>query len=188
MDNLIVDVHGIGYRVNIPLSTFYHLPEPNTSVHLFTHTHVREDALQLYGFLTEEEKKIFQLLIGVSKIGPRLAINIQSGISSGSLLKALQEGDLSRLNAIPGVGRKTAERMVVELRDKVDEVPSGKSSFSPLSPEREGIQRDVVSALVNLGYKRGLAEQAVREVVQQQENPLSLEELLRIALSTIAGS
>ena len=186
MDSLIVDVHGVGYRVNIPLSTFYHLPELNTPIQLFTYTHVREDALQLYGFLTEEEKKVFQLLIGVSKIGPRLAINIQSGISSGTLLKALQEGDVSRLNAIPGVGRKTAERMVVELRDKVHEVPSGKSSFASLSPEFEGIQHDVVSALVNLGYKKSQAEQAVSEIIQKQDDPLSLEELLKATLSSLA--
>jgi Holliday junction DNA helicase RuvA len=114
----VVDVHGAGYRVFVPLSTFYELPEEGQTVILHVHTHVREDAINLYGFLTKEEREVFQLLISVSGIGPKLALNILSGIAAGDLVKAVIGEDLKRLTGIPGVGKKTAERMILELKDK----------------------------------------------------------------------
>ena len=135
IDHVIVDVGGVGYRLSIPLSTFYSLPESG-EVSLFTHTHVREDALLLYGFLTLEEKDLFVILIGISGIGPKLAINILSHIPAGELKRAIAAGDIKRLSGLPGIGKKTAERLVLELKDKV--VPAGgfaASSEKKRSPE-----------------------------------------------------
>src|SRR5215470_13888086 len=127
-EHLIVDVHGVGYQVMVSLNSFYRLPEPGTAVHLLIHTHVREDALQLYGFIDRAEKDLFLLLVGVSGIGPRLALNILSGTPSQELEDALEAADLVRLQAIPGVGKKTAERLVVELRDKVKLLKSARGA------------------------------------------------------------
>jgi Holliday junction DNA helicase RuvA len=118
-EHIIVDVQGVGYQVFVSLNSFYRLPEPGNRVDLLIHTHVREDALQLYGFMDRQEKDLFQLLIGISGIGPRLGLNILSGMRADELQEALEAGDLARLVAIPGVGKKTAERLVLELRDKV---------------------------------------------------------------------
>jgi len=173
---VIVDVGGVGYHVFIPLSVFYRLPEVGGPVSFYIHTHLREDALQLFGFLEHGEKQVFLLLNNVAGIGPKLAINILSGIPAEELARALREGDQPRLLSIPGVGRKLAERMIVELRDK----------FLRISPEEGGradgsqLMRDAVSALVNLGYRQGEAEKSVREITRQGEK--TLPEVLKEAL------
>lgn len=173
---IIVDVRGVGYQIFIPLTVFYRLPEVGAPVSLHIHTHLREDALQLFGFLEEAEKQIFLLLNNVTGIGPKLAVNILSGIPAEDLTRALKEGDQVRLVSIPGVGKKLAERMVVELRDKVMTLRA--------EEERNGgsqLMRDAVSALVNLGYRRAEAEKSVREIAQSGERLLGdvLKEALR---------
>ena len=182
-EEIIVDCNGVGYGVRVPLSTFYELPEVGEEVILRVHTHVREDALHLYGFLTGKEKELFGLLIGVSGVGPRLAINVLSGIATHNLEQALQEGDLLSLTRIPGVGRKTAERMLVELKDKVSAPGAGAATGVPM---RDGMVKDALSALVNLGYQRGIAEEAVRDIMRQHGEELSLEELLKESLRLLA--
>lgn len=164
--HIVIDVHGVGYQVFVPLSTFYQLPEIQQEVRLRVYTHVREDAIQLYGFHGIEERMTFELLTGVSGIGPRLAANILSGIAVEEFIPAVLEGDIARLKAIPGVGRKTAERIILELKDKVQEVPCGGRVVvdRQLSPKRDRTIKDVVSALLNLGCNRkeasGAAEAA----------------------------
>jgi holliday junction DNA helicase RuvA len=175
----IVDVGGVGYQIFIPLNVFYRLPEIGASVSLQIYTHVREDALQLFGFQDPAEKQLFLLLLSVSGIGPKLAVNILSGIAADELSRALKDADQVRLVAIPGVGKKLAERMIVELKDKF-------ATFTPAGPESSktdgGSQLllDAVSALVNLGYKRPDAEKMVREVLKRGER--SLENLLKETL------
>jgi Holliday junction DNA helicase RuvA len=176
---IVVDVGGVGYQVFIPLNVFYRLPEIGSAVSLQIYTHVREDALQLFGFQDPAEKQLFLLLLGVSGIGPRLAINILSGIPAQELSRALKEGDQVRLVAIPGVGRKLAERMIVELKDKL-------ATLAPAAMESaradggSQLLLDAVSALVNLGYKRPEAEKMVREVLRRGEH--SLENVLKETL------
>jgi holliday junction DNA helicase RuvA len=159
---IVVDVNGVGYQVFVPLSTFYQLPEIQQEVRLRVYTHVREDAIQLYGFHALEERMTFELLTGVSGIGPRLAANILSGIAVEELIPAVLEGDIARLKAIPGVGRKTAERIILELKDKVQEVPCGGRIVvdRQASPKRDRTIEDVVSALLNLGCNRKEASAA----------------------------
>ena len=173
---IIVDVGGVGYQIFIPLSVFYRLPDVGAPVSLYIHTHLREDALQLFGFLDEEEKRLFLLLNSVTGIGPKLAINILSGIPADDLARALRGGDQARLLSIPGVGRKLADRMIVELRDKLLALPSENAGQAKGSQ----LMRDAISALVNLGYRRGEAEKNVREIVQRGER--RLEEVLKEAL------
>ncbi len=174
---VIVDVAGVGYHVFIPLNVFYRLPEVGGAISLHIHTHLREDALQLFGFMEQEEKQIFLLLNGVTGIGPKLAINILSGIPVEELARALKEGDQLKLVSIPGVGKKLAERMIVELRDKLLRVPTAETGRADGSQ----LTRDAVSALVNLGYRQGEAEKRVREVTGQGETTLAevLKEALR---------
>lgn len=174
---VIVDVGGVGYHVFIPLSVFYRLPEMGGAVSLFIHTHLREDALQLFGFIEHEEKQVFLLLNSVTGIGPKLAINILSGIPADELARALKEGDQPRLLSIPGVGKKLAERMIVELRDKFSAIPSAEAGRGDGSQ----LMRDAVSALVNLGYRPGEAEKNVRDITRQGEKTLAevLKEALR---------
>ena len=163
-NQVLVDVNGVGYQVSIPLSTFYALGELRESVVLLIHTHLREDSIALYGFLTAREKHFFELLISASGVGPSLALKILSGMSVDELLPAIRTGDLVRLTRIPGVGRKTAERIVVELRDKL-------AAIEPPEPERVSaagrtqLESDVVSALLNLGYDRRAAEKALEDVI-----------------------
>ena len=176
---ITVDVGGVGYQIFIPLSVFYRLPEPGVKVSLHIHTHLREDALQLFGFLEPEEKQVFLLLNSVAGIGPKLAVTILSGIPADDLARALKEGDQARLISIPGVGKKLAERMVVELRDKAVAIPAQESGAGPNGSSQ--LMRDAVSALVNLGYRRPDAEKSVREITQKQEGTLGdvLKEALR---------
>jgi Holliday junction DNA helicase RuvA len=159
---LIVDVQGVGYHVNVPLSTFYDAGDTGAEVSLRIYTHVREDALQLYGFLTTLEQQIFERLISISGIGPKLAVAVLSGIEPGELVAAIHRSDIARLTAIPGVGRKTAERMVLELKDRLAHLaaPAGAGAPPPESPG-ERLRADLLSALQNLGYHRPLAEKAV---------------------------
>ena len=182
-EEIIIDCNGVGYGVRVPLSTFYELPDIGEEVVLRVHTHVREDILSLYGFATPKEKELFCLLIGVSGVGPRLAINVLSGIATHDLERALQEGDLLSLTHIPGVGRKTAERMLVELKDKVSAPGAGVATGIPM---RDGMVKDALSALVNLGYQKGIAEEAVRDCVRQRGEELSLEKLLKESLRLLA--
>src|SRR5689334_5668982 len=160
----IVDAGGVGYDVTIPVSTYTHLPEAGAEVKLCIHTHVREDALALFGFLTQDEKAIFEKLIGVSGIGPKLGVTILSGLAAPDLVNAIRRGEVERLVRIPGIGKKTAERMVLELRDKLpalsgDEPPAPAAGGDALSP----VDQDVLSALMNLGCARPQAETAVRK-------------------------
>jgi len=180
---IIIDCNGVGYGIRVPLSTFYELPEIEEEVQLQVYTHVREDALLLYGFLTSKEKELFCLLIGISGVGPKLAINVLSGISTRDLERALCEGDLLGLTRIPGIGRKTAERMLVELKDKVTSAGTTTGGGLPL---KQGVVKDALSALVNLGYARPIAEGAVHDALRQQGNELSLEELLKESLRLLA--
>ena len=182
----IIDVGGVGYRVFTPFSTFYELPDIENQVTLHTYTNVREDALQLFGFLTTEEKEMFQLLLGVSGIGPKLAVNILSGITPEELRSALLNGNLLRLTAIPGIGKKTAERMVLELKDKALKLHKEKPGVQTI-PVATGdeVLEDAVSALLNLGYKRPQAEGALDIV--KKDNPASdIEEMIKGALKILA--
>ncbi|MFN0109462.1 MAG: Holliday junction branch migration protein RuvA [Blastocatellia bacterium] len=169
-NSIIVDVSGIGYELNVPLSTFYDLGEVGSIVSLRVHTHVREDALQLFGFRTEAEKKLFLLLNTVSGIGPKLAITVLSGLSAEELIQAIRAENLTKLTGIPGVGKKTAERMLVELKDKVAAIlPPGleSSTTAVIAQTGDAMREDVISALVNLGYVRVQAEKAVGAVLKE---------------------
>jgi Holliday junction DNA helicase RuvA len=154
---VIVDVHGVGYEVFIPLTTFTALPEPGSEVSIDIHTHVREDVIALYGFSSRRERLIFEKLMTISGIGPKLAVTILSGGSVEDLAGAIRRGDLARLTAIPGVGKKTAERIVLELKDKLQDFTETQTKSS--------VEVDVLSALENLGYNRALSESALRRAV-----------------------
>jgi Holliday junction DNA helicase RuvA len=185
IDHIIVDVGGVGYRLHIPLSTYYALPDAGT-VRLHVHTHVREDAIHLFGFFDLDEKAMFLLLITISGIGPKLALNILSHIPTASLRTALAEGDAKRLATLPGIGKKTAERLILELREKVKRTagaPPGPAPAGGGKGENAPIE-DILSALTNLGYKEGLA----RKVLETLEiSPgAGLEEILKGALKVLA--
>lgn len=182
-DRLLLDVQGVGYEVHIPLSTWYEVEKRrNERIRLFVHTHMREDGITLFGFWTEREKQIFGRLIGVSGIGPRLAQVTLSGMPPDDLLSAIARGDLGRLATIPGVGKKTAERMVLELRDKMRELAAG---LTETASETAPADPDVVSALVNLGYKASQAERAVAEA-RREKPDAEFNELLRASLNRLS--
>jgi len=181
-NQLLVDVCGVGYQVQVPLSTFAALGELHTEVTLLIHTHVREDALALYGFLSSREKHFFELLLSASGVGPALALKILSGMSVEELVPAIRGGDLARLTRIPGVGRKTAERIVVELKDKLEAVAV--SEEKPAA-SAGGTEADVVSALMNLGYDGRAAEKAVQEA-KGAAGTGNFEKLLRSTLQTLS--
>lgn len=189
VSHVIVDAHGIGYRIFVPLTTFYELPETGQSVSLNIYTHVKEDALHLFGFHTPADQGIFQMLISVSGIGPRLALNILSGIPAREFIRAVTQGNLSRLVAIPGVGKKTAERMVLELKDKFLKMdPGGIVAESSTGRERdEAMKEDALSALVNLGYKSATANKVIDKVVAESSGDLSLDILLKEALKSLSA-
>jgi holliday junction DNA helicase RuvA len=188
MEQVVVDVHGVGYQVSIPLSTYYSLPNLQEPVRLLTALHVREDAMRLYGFATEDERALFELLVGVSSIGPRLALNMLSSISAVELQRSISHSDVARLQTIPGIGRKTAERVVLELQEKVSlvQVAASVPIASVAGSDADHLVGDVVSALLNLGYKRGEAEKAVHRVKADANGTLAVEELLREALQQLA--
>jgi Holliday junction DNA helicase RuvA len=182
-NQVLVDVGGVGYVVQVPLSTYAALGELHTEVTLLIHTHVREDALALYGFVSSREKHFFEMLLSASGVGPSLALKILSGMSVEELVPAIRGSDLARLTRIPGVGRKTAERIVVELKDKLETVAveTERPASSPA-----GIEADVVSALVNLGYEARLAENAVAEA-KREVGASNFEKLLRAALQALSS-
>ncbi|MBW1982818.1 MAG: Holliday junction branch migration protein RuvA [Deltaproteobacteria bacterium] len=184
---VIIDVGGVGYEIYVPLTTFYELPENGGQVSLHTYTHVREKTLQLYGFQSRQEKQLFELLLSVTGIGPRLAINILSSVGVAELATTIRQEDLPRLVAIPGLGRKTAERLVVELRDKLAkmDLPSIQKE-SPPQWQDEAIMEDALSALLNLGYKAKVAKKALNSVWPKIEQPVNLQSLLKEALRALA--
>jgi len=182
VDYLIVDVAGVGYQVFVPLSTFYSIPESGGEVSLHVHTHVREDALTLFGFLTLPEKDMFLLLMSVSGIGPKLALAVLSSLSVVDLSHAIQSSDDTTLCSIPGVGKKTAARMLLELKDKIAllETPVVRDRTATGSGDID----DVVSALVNLGYKKPLAEDAVKKVLNNRPS-MTVETLIKESLQAL---
>src|SRR5271168_5271192 len=183
-NQVLVDVGGVGYLVQVPLSTYAALGELHTEVTLLIHTHVREDALSLYGFLSSREKHFFEMLLSASGVGPTLALKILSGMSVEELVPAIRGNDLARLTKIPGVGRKTAERMVVELRDKLDAVTV--EAERPAASSPAGVEADVVSALVNLGYEARAAESAVADA-KRQAGASNFAKLLRATLQALSA-
>ena len=183
-NQVLVDVGGVGYLVQVPLSTFAALGELHAEVTLLIHTHVREDALSLYGFLSSREKHFFEMLLSASGVGPSLALKILSGMSVDELVPAIRGGDLVRLTKIPGVGRKTAERMVVELKDKLDAVAV--EAERPAASSPAGVDGDVISALVNLGYEARASESAVAEA-KREVGSANFEKLLRASLQSLSA-
>jgi Holliday junction DNA helicase RuvA len=186
VERVVVDVQGVGYQVVVPLSTYYALPDLQERATLLTTMYVREDTMRLYGFATQDEQDVFERLISVSSVGPRLALNMLSSLSAADLCQAIAQADTRRLQAIPGVGRKTAERVVLELQDKMGALDLTRAGPSqPVVTEDEQVMRDVVSALLNLGYRHNEAEQAVRAARANQEGSLTLEALLKEALQAL---
>jgi Holliday junction DNA helicase RuvA len=181
-NRVIVDVQGVGYELHVPLSTYYDLGDEGAEASLRVHTHVREDALQLYGFLTALEQQLFERLIAISGIGPRLAVAVLSGIESRELVSAVQRGDVARLTRIPGVGRKTAERMVLELKDRLAQLQVPAEGEAPAASTPGGrLRDDLLSALQNLGYHRPLAEKAV-DATLTSASDANFEDALKAAL------
>ncbi len=176
----IVETHGVGYDVVISVPTFTEMPAAGAEVSLHIHTHVREDALSLYGFLRLAEKKLFEKLLTVSGIGPKLAITILSGMPADEMVGAIRGGDVARLTHIPGIGKKTAERMVLELRDKLAAAGAAETSIVVASP----VEEDVISALVNLGYQRAAADKAL--LAARAKGPQSFDVLFREALGSLS--
>ena len=191
-NSVIVETNGVGYEVVIPLSTFYDLGEVEEQVSLRIYTYVREDAFQLFGFKTQRERELFLLLISVSGIGPKSAITALSGMSADEIINAIRQNNLARLNSIPGVGRKTAERLVIELRDKITklsgasgaEAKTGGASSAAQASEGD-IYEDALSALLNLGYQRNAAEKSLKQAMQEGTE-LSVQKLLRKSLQLLA--
>lgn len=183
-NRVVLDVHGVGYELLIPVSTFQRLPAAGAEVALHAYTQAREDALQLFGFGTAREKAIFERLLSVSGVGPRMALAALSGLSVNELAAAIAASDLARLTAVPGIGKKTAERICVELRDKVAEWAAAEAPAQPAAPLPAAAE-EVLSALVNLGYARPLAEKAVRRASERQPAAAGFEELFKRSLQTI---
>jgi len=183
-EQLIIDVGGVGYQVFVSLNCLYQLPEAGQKVRLLIHTNLRENALELFGFGDPAERQLFTLLVGVSGIGPRLALNILSGMPARDLIAALEAGDVVRLVSIPGVGKKTAERLVVELRDRMKMV-QGERGAGDGGAGGDGLEAEAVSALVNLGYRRPDAERAVKAAHGAGEQ--GLESIIRNALKRLSG-
>ena len=187
-NSVVVDVGGVGYELIVPLSTFYDLGEPGAEVSLRAYTYVREDALLLYGFRTEREKRLFLMLIGVSGVGPKLAITLLSGMSAGDLTRAIAGNDLVRLTAIPGVGKKTAERLVVEMRDKVVKLAGAEPDDAATDYRRAtpgAMHDDLISALINFGWPKPAAEKAVTSVLKEQPD-IGFEQAIRKAMGKLA--
>ena len=188
-NSVILDVAGVGYELTVPLSTFYDLGDLGSEVSLRAYTYVREDALQLFGFRTEREKRLFLLLITVSGIGPKLAITALSGMSAEELIQAIRTENLAKLVGVPGVGKKTAERMLVELKDKVAALSSPEMEeqlkAGAIISVGDAMREDLISALVNLGYQKAAAEKAVVAVLKDDPN-VSFETALKLSLRKLA--
>ncbi len=185
--HLTLDVHGVGYEVLIPLSTYYSLPNQHESVTLSIHTHVREDAIQLYGFLTGAEKEAFLLLTGISGIGPKLGLSVLSTLSVKDLFSAIQAGDTEKLGTVPGIGKKSAARIALELKDKVAKlhpecISDDSGNGQPVSP----LYDDALSALVNLGYRQPDVKEALKRVEKSGAMAQGLEQVIREALKDLA--
>jgi Holliday junction DNA helicase RuvA len=183
-NRVVVDVGGVGYDVAVPLSTYYGLAEPGGEIALRVHTHVREDAISLFGFVTALELDLFERLIGISGIGPKVGLAVLSGIEPPELISAIERGDLARLTAIPGVGKKTSERIVLELKDRLP-----KAHATPAAVGATGapvLRDDLLSALINLGYHRPLAEKAVDAAVKAAGRDAGFEHTLKQALRELA--
>ncbi len=189
ISNVIVDVQGVGYRVFIPLTTFYELPEAGEPITLHVHTNVKQDAINLFGFYTDQERDLFQLMISVSGIGPKIAMNILSGISAKDLMNAISGGNVGKLVNIPGVGKKMAERLVLELKEKVvKKMMAGKAPEAGVQAHADDmIVEDVLSALVNLGYKSNVAKDALDKALRSSEEALGMDMLLKKTLKFLAG-
>ncbi|HVF51573.1 MAG TPA: Holliday junction branch migration protein RuvA [Pyrinomonadaceae bacterium] len=189
--SVILDVGGVGYEVTIPVSTFYDMEEAGAQIQLRIYTHVREDALQLFGFKTARERELFMLLISVSGIGPKSGVAMLSGMSADEIIAAIRTSNLARLTSIPGIGRKTAERLVIELRDKMTALSSptleeelkAQAAGGPAS--EDSLREDALSALINLGYQRAAAEKAITQAMQEA-GELSVEIILRRSLRSLS--
>jgi Holliday junction DNA helicase RuvA len=163
-NRIVIDIDGVGYDVAVPLSTFYGLGDAGADIALRIHTHVREDALTLFGFATQIEQDLFERLIAISGIGPKVALAVLSGIEPPDLVRAIEHGDVARLTNIPGIGKKTSERIVLELKDRLPRLPTGAAAAGAAPPA--GLRDDLLSALTNLGYHRPLAEKAVESAIK----------------------
>ena len=188
ISNVIIDVQGVGYRVFIPLTTFYELPETGAIITLHIHTNVKEDAINLFGFYTTQERDLFQLMISVSGIGPKMSMNILSGIPAQELLGAISDGNVNKLTRIPGVGKKMAERLILELKEKVikkmmmEELPQANAQ----NRLDDMIAEDVISALVNLGYKSNVAKDALDKAIRESSGEMVMDQLLKKTLKIIS--
>jgi len=189
---VIVDVSGVGYEVNIPLSTYYDLADQGSNVQLRIYTHVKEDALQLYGFKTESERKLFINFISVSGIGPRLGIALLSNMNADELIQSIKTNNLARLTSIPGIGRKTAERLVVDLREKMTQLALDQIDETHPKPEavemstEDGVRSEALSGLMNLGYQRSAAEKAV-DAALAEGGDITVESILKRSLRKIGS-
>ncbi|GBD38883.1 Holliday junction ATP-dependent DNA helicase RuvA [bacterium HR37] len=176
LGRIVLDVHGVGYGITVPLSTYYRLPEMGSEVELKIHTYIKDDTIELFGFLTEEEKKVFVLLLGVSGVGPRMATNILSSISPAEFISAVSTGELSR-KKIPGIGSKLASRLVTELKDKFSKI-----QLSGDDRNKGGILEDIVSALINLGYKKSEIDEHIYQIEEAVAREKDMERALRESL------
>jgi Holliday junction DNA helicase RuvA len=181
---LVVDVRGVGYRVQVSLHAFAALPQEGQPIELAVHTHLRENALELFGFIDPQEKNLFGALLGVSGVGPRMALNILSGIPAADLIDALAEGDVARLVSVPGIGKRTAERLVVELHDRVRHLHLG-GERDPMGGGALRLEEEATSALTNLGYRRGDAQRAVREAMGEAKTDIA--DVIRGALGRLSS-
>jgi holliday junction DNA helicase RuvA len=184
-NRIVIDVNGVGYDVAVPLSTFYGAGDPGSEIALRIHTHVREDALSLFGFSTPLELALFERLIGISGIGPKLALAVLSGIEPPDLVRAIEHADVARLTAIPGVGKKTSERIVVELKDRLPRLHPTATAAASGVPQPSAMRDDLLSALMNLGYHRPLAEHAVDAAIKLAPDG-GFERMLKHALRELA--
>jgi Holliday junction DNA helicase RuvA len=184
---VVIDVQGVGYDVLIPLSTYYRLPDPDQSVSLTIHTHVREDAIQLFGFLTAREKDAFLLLLTVSGIGPKLALSVISTLSVDDLSGAILNDDYAVLASVPGIGKKSAGRLALELKDKIEKISIGADILTtkPREPS-DRLMNDALSALVNLGYKAADVKDVLKQVLAARNGEMPLQDLIRAALKELA--
>jgi len=182
LQRIIIDVGGVGYDVNVPLSTFYGIGDIGSQVSLRIHTHVTDESIRLFGFATPLEQQLFEWLIAISRIGPKVALSVLSGIEPADLVKAIRSSDLGRLTSIPGVGRKNAERLVIELKDRVNKLAAGTAELSPIPGD--SVRDDLLSALANLGYQRAAAEKAVERAFQKSSSR-EFEPLLREVLRAL---
>lgn len=185
VDSVVIDVHGVGYRAQVSQQTLRALPEQGQSVQIRIHTHVREDALLLFGFATADEEQLFHLLTTVSGVGPKLGMNILSGLPASELAHALSAGEMARLTKLPGVGKRTAERLIVELKDKLKTSGLLAGRTPSLSPASPSTGDDLLSALLNLGYRPADAERAAAQARKQSPGATDVSELVRVALQVL---